>query len=233
MAWVREAWTRPAFESAFFRRNGGSAARTHRTGGLRAGTGAHRPGRFRLCPSTLLADLQVLSDLDLTPLECRAPELTYLFKQIITQEVAYESLLDATRAMLHEQIGLYLERVYPDRLGEYLSLLAHHFERSQSEAKKREYLLKAGEAAQAAYANEAAAVHYQKVLPLLPPAEQVAVRLKLGRVLELTGQWDPAGEEYRLALALAPERAGCQRVPLPASTAARGRDVPHTGEPQA
>ena len=37
-------------------------------------------------------DLEILSQLDLTPLDSAEPELIYLFKNIVTQEVAYESL---------------------------------------------------------------------------------------------------------------------------------------------
>jgi predicted ATPase/class 3 adenylate cyclase len=149
------------------------------------------------------ADLEALSALELAPLHTPEPELTYLFKHIITQEVAYESLLFATRATLHEQIGRYIERTHAETLDQYLNLLAFHYERSEDGAKKREYLLRAGEAAKADYANAAAIEYYEKVLPLLPDDVQVEVLRKLGDVLELTGEWDRAGERYREALALA------------------------------
>ena len=156
------------------------------------------------------ADLQVLSELDIAPLDTPEPELTYLFKHIITQEVAYESLLHATRAMLHEQIGLFIERTHPERLDEQVNLLAFHFERSENQDKKRAYLLWAGEAAQADYANEAAIDYYEKVVPLLSASERGSVLLKLGRVHELTGQWDQAGGAYREALGLAIEAGDSQ-----------------------
>ncbi|MEM7347496.1 MAG: adenylate/guanylate cyclase domain-containing protein, partial [Chloroflexota bacterium] len=54
-------------------------------------------------------DLHTLSELELTPIEQPEPELTYLFKHIVTQEVAYESLPYTTKARLHGQIGDYLE----------------------------------------------------------------------------------------------------------------------------
>jgi len=151
------------------------------------------------------ADLAVLGELDIAPLDTPEPELTYLFKHIITQEVAYESLLHATRAMLHEQIGLVIERTQAGRLDQQVNLLAFHFERSQNQDKKRQYLLQAGEAAQASYANQAAIDYYQKVVPLLPQAERGAVLLKLGKVLELTGEWNAAGDRYRDAHSLAGE----------------------------
>jgi tetratricopeptide (TPR) repeat protein len=151
------------------------------------------------------ADLQALCGLDLTLLDTPEPELTYLFRHIICQEVAYESLLYATRAMLHGQIGAFIERTYASTLQQYLNLLAFHYEHSENEPKKREYLLKAGEAAQADYANEAAIAYYRKVVPLLSAGERISVLLKLGKVLELTGEWQETREAYDRALALAEE----------------------------
>ena len=113
-------------------------------------------------------DLDTLSDLDLTAMDTPEPELAYLFKHILTQEVAYETLAFATRAMLHDQIGQYIENTYQDALDQYIDLLAYHFGRSENLPKKREYLLKAAEAAQENYANAAAILYYRQVLPLLP-----------------------------------------------------------------
>jgi tetratricopeptide (TPR) repeat protein len=131
------------------------------------------------------------------------PELTYLFKHIITQEVTYESLPYATRAALHGQIGGFIEASFPTTLDQYVDLLAFHFERSQNDEKKRKYLVQAGLAAQANYANAAAIDYYRRALPLLSAAERGAVLLRLGQVLELVGQWPEASETYRQALELA------------------------------
>ena len=120
-----------------------------------------------LAAASVLRNLDILDSFDLTRLDTPLPELAYLFKHIVTQQVAYESLLYSTRAMLHEQIGLHTERAYPDKLEEYTNLLAFHFEHSENVAKKREYLLKAGEAAQKDYANSAAITYFKKSLPLL------------------------------------------------------------------
>jgi len=161
-------------------------------------------------------DLDALRRLDLTPPDTPEPELAYLFKHIITQEVAYESLPYATREVLHDRVGQFIERTHTDSLGPYIVLLAHHYDRSQNEAKKREYLLKAGEAAQASYANAAAIKYYGRLLPLLSPAEQVPVMRRLGEVLELTGEWGQAGSLYRQALERAEQlgdrhtQGGCQ-----------------------
>ena len=160
-------------------------------------------------------DLADLNRLELTMVDSE-PELTYLFKHVITQEVSYQSLPYATRAVLHEQVAVYLERTYAPTLDQYVDLLAFHYDHTQNDDKRREYLLKAGVAAQAEYANEVAIDYYQRVLPLLIGAAQTAARLKLGQVLEIVGRWDEADEQYRQALALADRtddpqtRAQCQ-----------------------
>lgn len=148
-------------------------------------------------------DLDALSALDLTPLDTSEPELAYLFKHILTQEVAYETLSFATRAMLHDQIGQYIENNYHEVLDQYVDLLAYHFERSENRPKKSEYLLKAAEIAQANYANAAAITYYQRVLHLLPEDQRVVGLLKLGQVFELVGEWENAEQINREAERLA------------------------------
>jgi predicted ATPase/class 3 adenylate cyclase len=149
------------------------------------------------------SELELLSSLDLTQLETPDPELAYLFKHILTQEVAYETLPFATRALLHEQIGQYMERAYAETLDQYVDLLAYHYDRSENLEKKRQYLLKAGEAAQAGYANAAAISYYQRALQTLPDDQKAPVMLKLGQVFELVGEWQNADDINRKAEALA------------------------------
>jgi adenylate cyclase len=154
-------------------------------------------------PVSLKADLDELARLGLTPLDTPEPELTYLFKHVVTQEVAYESLPYATRAKLHEQLALYLENL-AGTTGTLLDLLAYHYTRSENRPKQREYLRKAGEAAQAAFANAAAQDYYERLLALVADREEsIELRLRLGAVLELLGEWGAAEARYREALALA------------------------------
>lgn len=113
-------------------------------------------------------DLKNLSHLDLLIQDAPEPQLAYLFKHVITQEVAYESLAYSTRANLHEQLANYLEQLAGEEVHPYLDLLAYHYEHSNNLPKKREYLYKAGEAAQKAYANDAAITYLSKALALTP-----------------------------------------------------------------
>ncbi len=137
------------------------------------------------------------------PAERPTPELEYLFRHIVTQEVAYESLSVATRARLHEQVAAFIEHTFPDEIARYLDVLAYHYGHSENRAKQREYFRRAADAAAATYANDAAITYYRRLLPLLEEAERPPVLLKLGKVLELTGKWDEAEAQYRRALELA------------------------------
>ncbi|HEX9028662.1 MAG TPA: AAA family ATPase, partial [Anaerolineales bacterium] len=156
-------------------------------------------------PKTVKKDLNELARLDLTPLETPEPELTYLFKHIITHDVAYENLAYATRAQLHEQLARYLETQDTERR---LDLLAFHYGRSENLPKQREYLHKAGDAAQEAYANDAAVNYYERLLDLLPlgDREWMEISLALGRVLQRIGQGTSAENRFRQALAQARQR---------------------------
>jgi predicted ATPase len=154
---------------------------------------------------SVIADLEQLIRLDLMAMDAPQPEQVYFFKHILTQEVTYESLPFATRAMLHDQIGRHIEHAYSQSLDQYVDLLAFHYDRSQNETKRREYLYRAGEHAQYNYANTAAIDYYQRLLPLVPQEEKVGILLKLGKVYEVVGKWPQAGERYQQSLELAEE----------------------------
>jgi class 3 adenylate cyclase/tetratricopeptide (TPR) repeat protein len=69
------------------------------------------------------------------------PELEYVFKHALTQEVAYNSLLIKRRKEIHQRIGKAIEELYPERLEEFYEMLAHHYSRSENLEKAYQYLL--------------------------------------------------------------------------------------------
>lgn len=158
------------------------------------------------------AALDVLGALEITPLDSPEPELAYLFKHIVTHEVTYESLPFATRAKLHEQLAMYLEdQTAAEHAPPMLETLAFHYGRSSNAAKRREYLLKAAEAASGSFANDAALAHYGELLPLLEDArERSAIHVQRGEVLERIGRFDDADRDYRSALEMDPQDLAAQ-----------------------
>ena len=55
---------------------------------------------------------------------------TFSFKHILLRDVAYQGILKAQRADLHERYADWLEREAGERVSEYQELLGHHIERS-------------------------------------------------------------------------------------------------------
>jgi hypothetical protein len=101
----------------------------------------------------VMADLAATTHLDLTALDASEPELTYLFKHIVTREVAYESLSYTTRAQLHEQLARYRKPI-PDTPP--LGALIHHY--TQRECAQTRSVRQAGDAA-GNFANDAARLY--------------------------------------------------------------------------
>ena len=88
------------------------------------------------------------------------PDLEYIFKHVLTQEAAYNSLLSSRRTRLHTAIGLAMEELYQERLAERYEELAHHFMHGEAWERAFFYLLKSGDKARQAFANQEAIAFY-------------------------------------------------------------------------
>jgi adenylate cyclase len=160
---------------------------------------------------TVKNHLTELSRLDLTPLDTPDPELAYLFKHIVTQEVAYESLSYSTRAQLHQHLAQYLEATYPD--DPPIEVLAYHYSRSNNLNKKREYLRKAGDVARIAYSNAAALDYYRQALASSPESEEtIELHIHSGSVLLLIGAVNEAKNHFQQALQIATTRQNMPKI---------------------
>jgi class 3 adenylate cyclase/tetratricopeptide (TPR) repeat protein len=71
-------------------------------------------------------------------------DIGYSFKHILTQEVAYGSLLVDRRKLLHERTGAGIESLFKDTLDDHLGELAFHYSRSFNLKKAVSYLYSAG-----------------------------------------------------------------------------------------
>lgn len=99
------------------------------------------------------------------------PELEYIFKHALTQEVAYNSLLQKRRKEIHEKIGKAIEALYLDRLEEYLEFLAYQYGHSENTDKAYEYCNLSNRKAIKLNALEDALAYFDKAMQLLasPP----------------------------------------------------------------
>lgn len=111
--------------------------------------------------------LNRLEALDLVRTKSLQPELEYIFKHALTQEVAYSGLLKKDRRRVHERIGEVMESLFHDRLPEIYETLAYHYKQSNAVEKAAEYLVKSGEKALRRYALEESHRHFKEACDLL------------------------------------------------------------------
>ena len=95
------------------------------------------------------------------------PELEYIFKHALTQEVAYQSLLGQRRKELHCRVGMAMEAIFAERLGEFYNIVGDHFLHGEMWERAADYLIKAGDAAARLYAHAEARIHYIRALEAL------------------------------------------------------------------
>ena len=134
----------------------------------------------------LLASLQAKEFLYEQP---AFPEVEYVFKHALSQEVAYGTVLHAQRKALHEQTAAAIETHYADRLDEQYAALAYHYSRSKNTHKAVEYLGLAGQQAALRSAYEEAIRSLTSGLELLRDLPDTSERMQ---------------QELSLSLALGP-----------------------------
>jgi predicted ATPase/class 3 adenylate cyclase len=122
------------------------------------------------------------------------PEVEYLFKHALTQEVAYGTVLQDRRRALHERTAQAIEALYHFTLEDHYSELAHHYSRTENAHKAVRYLHLAGQqAAQRSANTEAVALLTEAValvhqLPATPEyvQQELTLQTTLGPLLLAT-----------------------------------------------
>ena len=131
--------------------------------------------------SALHSTMDTLTRLSLTLVESEEPDLAYIFKHAVTQEVAYNLMLYSQRRQLHQAVAEWIEQSNENNLESFYTLLAYHWSQAAETTnavhsqpvirKALEYLDKAGEQAMQNYANREAiqffsqAIEWEEKLP--------------------------------------------------------------------
>ena len=130
----------------------------------------------------------------------------YIFQHSLLRDVTYETVLLDVRRVYHGQVARWLEVAAGKRIGEYLGLIAGHYELAGEGEKAVEYLLRAGDQARLAYACQEASGYYHRALPLLEVEgrlDQAARTLmKLGLTYDLSFDFQGARQAYEQGFAL-------------------------------
>jgi class 3 adenylate cyclase/tetratricopeptide (TPR) repeat protein len=128
------------------------------------------------------------------------PDLAYTFKHALTHEVAYGSLLQERRRMLHAGIVETLERLAPERVAEQVDLLAHHTVRGEVWDKAVAYGRQAGTRALARSAYREAVTAFEQALGALQhlPESRARHEQAIDIRLDLRSALLPLGEYARM-----------------------------------
>jgi class 3 adenylate cyclase/tetratricopeptide (TPR) repeat protein len=146
------------------------------------------------------------------------PELELTFKHALTHDVAYASLLQERRRVLHARLVEVMETLYANRLVDHIDRLADHALRGHVWGKALTYLRRAGHRALERSANREAATFFEHAiearqhLPKDQPNQEQAidVRIDLRNALTLLGDPHRMLRHLREAAVIA-ERVDDQR----------------------
>jgi predicted ATPase len=144
------------------------------------------------------------------------PGLTYIFKHVLTQEVAYQSLLRRTRQQVHQRIAQVVEAQFPTTAETQPVWVAQHYTEAGCIEPAIAYWQRAGEQALQRSANLEAVQHLTKGLALLATLPETPARaqqeldllIALGPALMATKGYATPEVEQTYARA----RALCQQV---------------------
>jgi tetratricopeptide (TPR) repeat protein len=136
----------------------------------------------------LKSQLLNLQGLELIYEKSLFPELEYIFKHALTQEVAYNSLLSNRRKEIHKRIGSAIEELYAGNLEELYEVLAYHYSRGEELEKACQYLKLSGEKATQNHALWEAYGFYKDAVQLLNRLPETEENKKeLIEVIQLMG----------------------------------------------
>jgi DNA-binding winged helix-turn-helix (wHTH) protein len=148
----------------------------------------------------------------------RPPELAYTFKHALTQEVAYGSLLQEQRRVLHGRAAQAIEGLFAERLPEHYYALAHHYSRSGHTAEAVDYLQRSGLQAVERSAYAEAVSHLTTALDLLLALPETRQRSQLELGVQMTLGIAPGHQDLAVSQATEATRDRSDRLALLAET---------------
>jgi class 3 adenylate cyclase/tetratricopeptide (TPR) repeat protein len=150
----------------------------------------------RLVSGPLAPDLAALEQEALITPRATTPDVMYIFRQALIQEVVYETQLLSERRRWHGEVARAIEALYADRLEEFIDLLGYHYERSDDAASALVWLVRAGDRARRLFANAEALALYRSALTRSRPGAEAndagAILEGIADIQLLIGRYDDA-----------------------------------------
>jgi class 3 adenylate cyclase/tetratricopeptide (TPR) repeat protein len=134
----------------------------------------------------------------------------FRFRHQLYQHYLYNDLSAGERRLLHEDIGIAMEKIYEGKLDEMAVQLAHHFHAADVYDRAFHYYSLAGKRATRLYANGEAIAHYTQAIELaemVSSDEVTLAELHRGRGLasETLGNFKQARSDHTTAFQIAQE----------------------------
>lgn len=136
----------------------------------------------------------------------------YGFKHNLIHKYFYDSLDEIERGFLHEEAGEAVETYFANNRAVVAVQLARHFSEAGVTDKAVDYMVLAGHQARGAYAHTEALSHCRKALEILDKSNadefsgewvkstRTEIAILLGKVLELSGEFEVARHHFEEAL---------------------------------
>ncbi|CAN5561949.1 hypothetical protein BH20CHL7_BH20CHL7_05920 [soil metagenome] len=99
------------------------------------------------------------------------PDLEYLFRHVLIQEAAYESLLRQDRQRLHAVVADCMEELFGERLDELAAVMAMHLDAAGDSARAVDYFVRAGRFALSRFAGHEAVEAFVRARALIPDGD--------------------------------------------------------------
>ena len=142
---------------------------------------------------------------------------TIRFKHVLTQEVAYSTILKKRRRELHESVCHYIEETHRDHIDEFCEILAYHYANSNDIESALSYLTKAGNKNRQSSTGSAenALRYFDKALEILDgyslahdkrAVYEQNVYSGMGEAYKDLGNWKEALSSFKKVLQVAEQR---------------------------
>ena len=144
--------------------------------------------------------------LDMIRESARVPEVEYSFRNPLTQEAVYKTILLKRRRQFHLRVGQAMEDLYSDHQEGLHDLLAHHYTLANEKGEAIKHSRMAAKQAVGVYAYEEAAQNLRAALELIAPEDQSKTHMELleelGDVCSLIRDFFQAVTFFKNALAI-------------------------------
>ena len=145
--------------------------------------------------------LVILQRMELIMLTANHPEVEYIFRNELTRDAAYQSILRRQKREYHRKVAKAIEALFPEKIAEEAHRLAYHYHEARDLPYALKYYQIAGDQSFNLYANQEASEHYGKAIEIalrmnVPSVQLSNLYTNRGRAFELLSQFDQALENY-------------------------------------